>query len=213
MPATEAILDDLQAPPEQSDPAPDPFDISQMLESPEMKEMMRAQHRMMMDQTYGELFDSLALPDPDREAFKDLLTDKMTAVMDAGMAVWSASAGGESPEVDAEKLTAMTDRYDEQIKTLLGNDDYEVFRQYESTQHERQQVDLFKQSLGGDDAMTWEQEHELILAMHEERQASPPTSGIDPTAFQLPDSLSDERVEQQLLELDAMHGRHLMRAA
>jgi glucose/arabinose dehydrogenase len=60
--------------------------LAAMLKNPQMKEMIRAQQKMMVDQMYGNLYKELGLSPTDEEALKKRLEDRQVALMDAGLA-------------------------------------------------------------------------------------------------------------------------------
>ena len=60
--------------------------------------------------------------------------------------------------------------FDEELRALLGEEGHDMLGQYEQTQMERTQVDLFKERLTGDLSLDWETQHELILAMSDARE-------------------------------------------
>lgn len=147
--------------------------IAKMMKNPGMKSMIRAQQQGQMDMTYGALFKGLALSAENQEAFKNLLLDKQMALVDLSMGVMDGSATPEDRKELASKIADLTKSYDAQIKSLLGDDNFPLYQEYESTQPERMQVNMFKQSLSGEDALSDQQEHDLIRALYDERKDYP----------------------------------------
>ncbi|MGA2602988.1 MAG: hypothetical protein ABSG14_02040 [Verrucomicrobiia bacterium] len=76
----------------------------------------------------------------------------------------------------AEDITALKTQYEKQIEDLLGPQTYSVFQQYDQTVAERTQVNLFKQSLSADKALTEQQGNDLVAAMYQARKAPPENS-------------------------------------
>lgn len=212
-----------EAPPPAAAPAPAPkaaaeaapekqfmAALAKMVQDPKMKEALRGQQKMAVDMGYGQLFKCLASRPESVEAFKSLLLDRQMAMMDLGL---SAVAGKtkEQREADAARIQDVQKEFEAQAQTLLGADDYTLYKDYEETQPERMQVTAFGQSMGGSEALTEAQQHDLIRAMYEERKAfkfSVPTgAGADPAA-----ALTPESSARHLQDLEALQGRYAERA-
>lgn len=187
--------------------------IAKMMKNPGMKAMIRAQSQGQLDMMYGALFKGLSLSPSDQETFKKLLLDKQMALIDLSMGVMDGSATPEQRKQLASKIAEATKTYDEEIRTLLGEDGFALYQEYEATQPERMQVNLFKQSLSGTDALTEQQEHDLIRALYDERKNHPEiakqydrSSPPDLSAF------TESMVTNQLAVMAQMHERNLTRA-
>jgi hypothetical protein len=183
-----------------------------MMKDPAMKEMMRAQQKMVIDQMYGGFFKDLNWPSKESDTLRELLQDRQMALMDAGM---SAMSGSEAERKQAgEQAKAVKADYDNKLKELLGPQDYELFQQYEQTAPERMQVQMFKGALPGDVALTEQQEYDLIAAMHEERKAVPSSSLIN-NQDKIPDAsqLTEEGIAEALKQLEQLQQRYADRAA
>ena len=184
--------------------------LAKMVQDPKMKDALRSQQRMMVDTSYGQLLKCLTAQPETIQAFKDLLLDRQVAMMDLGMGVISAGSK-EEREAQAQKIQAIQKDFDAQVQALLGTDDYTMYKQYEETQPERMQVNLFNQSLGTDSTLTEAQQHELIRAMYEERTAfkfsvaSGP--GQDPSAL-----LDPAAAARHLEEMETLQTRYAERA-
>ena len=142
--------------------------LSSMMDSPELQDMIKVQQRMALDQTHGELFKGLNLDASQLDELKSLIVEKQMVGMNAGLAMMGKKDKAPGPQEDtANRIKAV----DEKIAALLGEEGYDQFTQFEDTQMERMQVDLFKERLSGDMALDWEQQHELILALADARQS------------------------------------------
>ena len=128
--------------------------IGSMMTNPAMKEMMRSQARMQMDMRYGRLFKFFELSPEDTEKLKTLLMDRQMAMMDSGMAFMDRNLTDEQRTARTKEMADRKKSYDDQLKALLGAEDYESLTQFEATEPERMQVDMFKHNLTGDDALT-----------------------------------------------------------
>jgi hypothetical protein len=130
------------------------------------------------------------------------------------MSVMAAS----SPDA---KRTAYTDAnavkadYDKKTQDLLGPQNYPMFQQYEQTQPERMQVQMFKGTLSGENALTDQQEDDLIAALYQERNALPASSLLNHREDMPPDPswFTDERIAETLKEIEQLHQQYNQAAA
>jgi hypothetical protein len=184
--------------------------LAGMMKNPQMKEMVRAQQKMMIDQMYGSLSKYMNLSADQLDALKNLLLERQMAMVDAGL----SAMGG--PEADrkqaAEDTMAIKADYDQKIKDLLGPQDYQVFQDYDKTVAERVQMQMFKNSLPTDAALTDQQEYDLISAMYEERKAMPVSSPLNNQTSD-PSQLTEEKIDQALKTLEQLQQRYTNRAA
>jgi hypothetical protein len=169
--------------------------LASMLKNPQMKEMVRAQQKMMIEQMYGGLYKKLSLSPADEDSLKQLLNDRQMALVDAGLAAMDGSGSDTNqPAVDTKTLKA---QYDKQIEDLLGQQAYTTFQQYDQTVTERTQVNLFKQSLSADNVLTDQQENDLVNAMYQARQALPDNSLLKNQTHD-PSQLSEGNIAEAL---------------
>jgi hypothetical protein len=184
--------------------------LAGMMKNPQMKEMIRAQQKVMLDRMYGSLPNYLNLPADKLDALKEVLSDRQMALVDAGI---TAMSGSESDRKQAlEESKAIKSDYDQKIQELLGPQDYPAFQQYEQTAAERMSVQMFKQALPADAALTEQQEDNLIAAMYQERKALP-TSSLMNNQNTDPSQLTDERVAEMEKQMEQLQQRYADRAA
>lgn len=184
--------------------------LATMMKDPQMKEMIRAQQKMMQDQMYGALFKGLNWPADKQVALKDLLLDRQMAMMNVGMTMMSGSESDRKQAAEDNKT--LTSDYDKKIEDLLGPQDYQVFKDYEKTVPERMQVGMFKGTLSGDTALTDQQEYDLIVAMSEERNNLPASSMMksqnpDPSKF------TEDGIAEALKQMEQLQQAYANRAA
>lgn len=184
--------------------------LAGMMKDPQMKEMMRAQQKMMLDQMYGSLFKDLNRPANEMEALKDLLVDRQMALTEAGLSMMSGS-GADAKQAAEDAKTVKAD-YDKKIQDMLGAQDYEVFHQYEETAAERMQIQMFKNALPADATLTEQQESDLIAAMSEERKAMPASSLLN-TQTPDPSQLTEAHIAELQKQLEELQQRYADRAA
>jgi len=203
-----------EAPPQ---PEPSPAEsrltaIGGMLKEPAMKDALRAQQKALLSNTHGSLLNYLQLPPEKLEAFKELQVERNMALMDASLGAFGGGASADEQAGAALRIKELNDDYNSKIRTLLGEEDYAVYEEFEKTQPERMQVDAFKQTLGSDNQLTEEQEHELIVAMHEERTSASPSSSIGQDGNFDPSQLTAEFMTEQMSELGRLEQRYSERA-
>jgi len=203
-----------QSPPAATEPAMSSMfaKLRDMAKDPAFKDMIRAQQKMSMDMTYGSLFKKLELTGDDLSDFKNLLADRQMALMDAGMSMMGGNTTSADRERRTKEVAEIKAANDKKIEEFLGADGYGVFKDYEETQSERMQVTMFKNSLGGVEALTEQQEQDLVAAMYQERKSMP--SPI-PTQNSLPDpaQLTPDKIADLSKQMEQLQTRYLDRAA
>jgi hypothetical protein len=210
----------IEARPAQVDatPAPAPEspmqDIAKIMKNTGMKEMIRAQQKGQLEMMYGPLFKCLQLSDAELESFKNLLLDKQMALVDNAMDMMNSAATPEEKKAAADRIKEMTASYDAQCKTLLGDENYTLYKSFEETQPERMQVSMFKGSLGSTDPLSEEQEDSLIRAMHEERSNfKSAVPGFGDQQMQDPSQFTPENITQLLEESAKLQEKYVTKAA
>ena len=184
--------------------------LAGMMKNPQMKEMIRAQQKVMLDRMYGSLSSYLNLPADKLGALKEVLSDRQMALVNAGLTVM---AGSESDRKQAiEESQAIKSDYDKKIQELLGPQDYPLFQQYDQTTNERMSVQMFKDALPTDAALTDQQEDNLIAAMYQERKALPASSLMNNQNAD-PSQLTEERIAEATKQMEQLQQRYADRAA
>jgi hypothetical protein len=186
--------------------------IADMMKNPQMKEMMRAQQKVMVDKMYAALPRYLSLSDETKARLSQLLLDRQLAMTEAGLAMMNGSA--EDRKKAAEDSKAVKAESDQAIQELLGTQDYEVFKQYEASLSEQTNVSMFKDTLSGDDALGEQQEYDLVAAMYQAREALPQDSLFN-QQNPSPDltQLTEERVAETLKQMETLQQRYAEAAA
>jgi len=185
-----------------------------MMKSPEMKEVNRVQTQVAVDRTYGSLFKDLNLSASDQEALKALLLDRQIAMMDAANSLMVAS-GSDARQAVAADANALKADYDKKIQDFLGAQNYPLFQQYEEIQPERSAIHMFKGTLPAGDALTNQQEDDLIAALYQERKALPAPSLLNYQNEFPPDPswFTEERITETLKQIDQLHQQYNQTAA
>ena len=184
--------------------------LAGMMKSPQMKEMVRTQQKVMLDRMYGSLSNYLSLPADKLDALKEMLADRQMAMVDSGIAMMGGSESDRKQAIEETK--AIKSDYDKKIQDLLGPQDYPVFQQYEQTASERMSVQMFKDALPSDAALTDQQEDNLIAAMYQERKALPASSLMNNQNAD-PSQLTEERIAETTKQMEQLQQRYADRAA
>ncbi len=145
--------------------------LSSMMTNAAMKEMIRSQTKMQLGLRYDRLIKYFNLSPEEAEQFKALLMDRQMALMDVGFGMMKEGQSEADRTAQAEKMKQTMAGFDQQLKDLLGAEDYEALQQYEATEPERMQVEMFKHSLA-DEPLTEQQEYDLVNAMYAARTNS-----------------------------------------
>ena len=179
-----------------------------MFKDPQMKEMMHAQQKMVVEQMYGGLYKKLSMTAAEEDSLRKLLADRQVALMDAGLAAMGAG-DAKTPAPDTKAIKA---DYDKQLQDFLGPQAYAVFQQYDETVAERVQLNLFKQSLSADNALTGQQEDDLIAAMYQARKALPENS-LANNQMSDPSKLTEDSITQAMKIQDQLQKQYTQSAS
>jgi hypothetical protein len=146
--------------------------MAKMFSDPKMKEMIKAQQKTvlgpMMEKQYGALFQQLNLTADQSAQLKDLLVKKALAGADVGMSMMDDSLDADKRAELEKEAKAATDASNDEIKQFLG-DGYSAYQAYEKTVPDRQVVSQFGDQLSGSDALSADQQSQLVQAMNEAR--------------------------------------------
>jgi hypothetical protein len=184
--------------------------LADMMKNPQMKEMVRAQQKMMVNQQYGSLSKYLNMSADQLDALKNLLAERQMAMVDSSLSMMSGSEANRKQA--AEDTKAIKADYDQKIKDLLGPQDYQTFQDYEKTVNERMQVQMFKGTLPADAALTDQQEYDLIIAMSEESNAMPKSSLMN-NQNPDPSQLTEDRIAELSKQMEQLQQAYANRAA
>lgn len=159
--------------------------MARMFKDPKMKEMIKSSQKMfigpMIEREYGALFQQLGLTPEQSTALKDLLEKRALLASDAGMSMLGAGQDAAKRTALVKQIKDETDAYNEQIKQLLGENDYQTFKDYEKSVPDRMTVDQFREQVAGTGTgLTADQQQQLIQAMQEERTSFKWTANDNP---------------------------------
>lgn len=189
--------------------------VSTMMTNPVMKQMVREQSKIQLAMQYDRLFKFFDKPESTIDALKEILMDRQMALMDSSMAFMSGNATPEERKQKAKELQTVNELYDQRIEQLLGSADYDAFKQYEATQPERIQVEMFKNSMASSgEPLTDQQEYDLVNAMYQVRTNSPDIQAIyrqdtlpDPSQF------TETNMNRMLTYMDSVQSQYIATAS
>jgi hypothetical protein len=187
--------------------------MEKMMKEPAMREMMRSQQKAMMNQMYGPLFKDLALTTEQKQQFMDLQLDHaMKGVEHAGaLFTNNGTDKSEATQAMAEGQTELQ----ASLKTLLGDDKFAQYEDYQKSIGERTQLHQFKQQLDGTDTPLQDgQMAQLLQIFKEEKARVPPVLSDDPSrSAEMWEAMkSEEKMNQHMQWQEQLHQRVLGRA-
>lgn len=144
--------------------------LTAMFKSPEMRKMIEAQQKTMMGpiiaKQYSDLFKQLNLTPEQTDALKTLLQNKQLASANSGMSLLDDSLDDSQRASLAAQIKSQNDDIENQIKQLLGDDNYQAYQAYNKTISARTTVNQFMDQVAGTpNALSTDQQQQLIQAM------------------------------------------------
>jgi hypothetical protein len=124
----------------------------EMLKTPQGKEMMKAAMRSMslvVVKSYAKLFADLNLTAEQTATLKDLIINKQMASAEMAATAMAGQADTAQLKEQAAQVNAEQAAIDEQIKQLLGDDNYARYQSYGKNLSERVTVTEFEDQLAG----------------------------------------------------------------
>lgn len=139
--------------------------IGDMLKNPEMRKMMESQQKAALEMMYDPLLKELGLtPEQSAELKRILLDRQMKSVSQAGE-LMNASATNRTELQHA--MAEMNQAREEEIKTVLGEEKYGQYQEYNQTLGERMALNQFTSQT----PLEPEQREQLLTIMREEKQS------------------------------------------
>lgn len=190
-----------------------------MFKNPEMRDMIKKQQKAVMggmvDKNYAEFFKSMNLTPEQSETMKDLILNKMLGAADMGMEMMGGDMDAEKRAEMGKQMKEKSDGFNEQIKDMLGSENFTAYESYEKTIPDRTAISQFKSQLGDEIQMNGDQEKSLLAAMSEERQGFKFTTDYnDHSDFSedMMSKFSEERMNVFFQEGEQLNQRYLTRA-
>jgi len=177
---------------------------AEMLDKPEMKDMIRQQQYAAMESQYGSLFAKFQFDEAEKEDFKKLVVDRLMAETDMGLKAMNTELTKEERDAIGREIQEATKASDAKIRDFLNSDaDYATFKNWEDTKSQRMQIEMGRSIFANSgEPLSSEQEERLISTMHEvsRRPGDTPDmskpQNFDPTRFGPAD------IEKQLARQD-----------
>jgi hypothetical protein len=214
---TVALTNQVQATEATNAKPANPF--AEMFKNPEMRELIKNQQKTVMgtmiDKNYADFFKSMNLTPEQQQAMKDLLLEKMLGNADLGMEMMSGEMDAEKRAELTKKMKEAADAINQQLKDMLGAENYAQYEAYEKTVPDRMALEQLKTQLGGDLALNANQESLLVSAMSEERQNFKFTTDFSNQQDFSEDMFSkftEDRINVFLQEQEQLSQKYLARA-
>lgn len=193
--------------------------LAEMFKSKEMRDMIREQQKTalggMLDKNYADFFKAMNLTPEQTAAMKELIMNKMLGGAELGMEMMSGEMTAEQRTELTKKMKETTDTINQQLKELLGAENYSQFENYEKSIPDRMALEQFKGQLTADLALNANQEQSLLDAISAERQGFKFTTDFSNQQDFSEDVFSrftEERMNLYFQEQEQLNQRILARA-
>lgn len=189
--------------------------LGKMMKDPGMREMIREQQKASVNMMYGALLKEMKLTPEEKDKLKELLAEAQMRNVEAAQGMFgdNKDASGQ----DAKKqIEAANKASEEQIKTLLGDDRFAEYKDYQQNIGERMQVDQLGTRLKtADMALDEQQTAQLLKIMKDEKTATPPVFPSDPNeaSKNMQALMTSENVDRQLKWMEDYNRRIADKAA
>jgi hypothetical protein len=194
--------------------------LSEMFKNPQMKDMIKTQQKTalgaMVDKNYGKFFADLGLTPEQSAGLKEIILSKQLAAADMGMSMFTEDQDSTKRAELIQQIKTASDEADARIKEYLGDDNFAQFQAYEKSMAERMAISGFKEQLAsGPNALSADQEQQLMQAMNQERQAFKFTTDFaDKSKFNgdFATMFTDDKVNTYFQEMGQLNQQYLSRA-
>ncbi len=141
--------------------------IAALSDLPEFQKLIAIQQRGAVDGKYAALFRKLQLTPEQQDQFATLLADKQSAFADALAAARDQGLTGKDARLAAKTVAqSSSQQIDASIKSLLGDQAYQQYQNYERTMPQRETVNQLAQRLSYSNApLTPRQQDQLVQAL------------------------------------------------
>jgi hypothetical protein len=138
----------------------------EMLERPEIQQLMALQQKSGLDSRYSALFKSLGLSPEQLERFKDLLVEKRSSTSDVRSAAREQGLNTRKDRATYEKLVADAQaEIDASIRDTIGEAGFAKYENYEKTLPQRNTVNQLEQRLSYSSTPLSSQQAEQLVAI------------------------------------------------
>ena len=182
--------------------------LARMMADPEVKKMMRAQQKLMLDQMYGPLFEQLKLTPEENDKLAALMLDNQMNAAEKGTALFDPGADKAALQ---KNLAADKKQFEDEVKHLLGDERFGQYEEFNQTLPDRMVLTQLKSQFG-DNPLSEDQNAQLLATMKEER-AHAATEGRGIPQQDLDSMLSEEVMNKYFTEQEGINQRIVERAA
>lgn len=176
--------------------------LQTMMKDPAMRDMLRSQQKVAINQMYKGLFKDLNLAPDAREKLAGILTDSQMRNLEAaqGMMGEGGQEQANMKEMQA-KMDAAKKQTEADVKALLGDEGYAKYDNYQKTIGERMQLESLTTNLQEANLPLQEgQSAQLLQILQEEKAAVPPVIPTDntQTPANMKELMTPAKIAQQL---------------
>ena len=186
--------------------------------NPEMRKALREQKEGFLNTAYAPLFKTMALSADEMEKFKGMVLDQEMKNAERMLAYAKLAQDPVAQTNALSEIARDQAAFEDKLKTLLGDNRFAEYQDYNQSIGQRVAVDQFAQQLsGGATALTDEQGQQLLQIMGEEQRGMPglynpdDTAGIAEAASL--QSMTDERMNELFGAMQEADQRVLQRSA
>ena len=184
-------------------------DFSQMLENPQVNEIMQASQRATLEVMYKDLLASFDFTPEERIHFMDLLTARQMFRVETSMKLMGGSSSPDEMKTLGEEMKEYDELVKAEVKTFLNSEaDTKEFEFYEKTLGERMSLSGFKQSMKtAGNPVAPETERSLLQLMAEQKRAFTFSSDLaDETDYNMsPERFRPQNIDRFETDLRDLH--------
>ncbi len=181
--------------------------IKQIVESPELKGMIRQRMSGQVKRSHAALFRRLGLS-PDQEvSMMDLLIEQNIAGIETGFH-WMTG----NHELSSASIVAAREKMHEDILQQFGPEALTEYQYWEATKNERESLTKFNRSLG-DATLDEETSDWMVGMMYETRGEFEELDYLSQPENFDPEEMTPEYRKEVMGQVDTLHGRYLEEAA
>jgi hypothetical protein len=188
--------------------------LGKMMKDPAMRDMMRGQQKATLNMMYGGLFKEMTLAPEEKEKLMGILTEAQMKNIESAQGIFGGQK--EDTGVDMQKRFEDTRKQTEtELKSLLGDERFAQYEDYQKNIGERMQLDQLKTQLDSEKMPLQDQQlAQLLQVMKEERAAVPPVIPNDAASFpkDFKALMTAENLEKQMQWMEDYDRRVLDRA-
>src|ERR1041385_1898722 len=188
--------------------------LGKMMKDPAMRDMMRGQQKATLNMMYGGLFKEMTLAPEEKEKLMGILTEAQMKNIESAQGIFGGQK--EDTGVDMQKRFEDTRKQTEtELKSLLGDERFAQYEDYQKNISERMQLDQLKTQLDSEKMPLQDQQlAQLLKVMKEERAAVPPVIPNDAASFpkDFKALMTAENLEKQMQWMEDYDRRVLDRA-